>query len=46
MTFAAIQMLGNAGWMAAGVALSLGVVALAQRIYEWRRAAGDEWDSY
>ncbi|MGG5821079.1 hypothetical protein [Falsiroseomonas sp. HW251] len=41
------MLLTDAGWMAAGAFVSLGVLALAQRWHSWRaeRATG-EWDPY
>jgi hypothetical protein len=47
MTQGMLMLLSDAGWMAAGALVSLGTLALAQRIQAWRaERANAEWDPY
>ncbi len=47
MTQGVLMLMGEAGWMAAGAFISLGVLALAQRVQAWRaERAAAEWDPY
>lgn len=47
MSQALMMLLNDASLMAAGALLSLGAVALAQRLYAWRvERANAEWDPY
>jgi hypothetical protein len=47
MTQGMLMLLSDAGWMAAGALVSLGTLALAQRIRAWRaERANAEWDPY
>lgn len=42
-----VMMLSDAGWMATGAFLSLGLIALAERLRAWRaERATSEWDPY
>jgi hypothetical protein len=47
MTQGMLSLLSDAGWMAAGALVSLGTLALAQRLQAWRaERANAEWDPY
>jgi hypothetical protein len=47
MTQGMLMLLTDAGWMAAGALVSLGALALAQRVQAWRaERANAEWDPY
>jgi hypothetical protein len=47
MTQGWLMLLTDAGWMAAGAFVSLGALALGQRVQAWRAARlAAEWDPY
>jgi hypothetical protein len=47
MTQGMLMLLTDAGWMAAGALVSLGTLALAERVQAWRaERANAEWDPY
>lgn len=47
MAFGFTTLLNEAGWMAAGAFVSLGILAVAQRLHNWRaQRAASEWDPY